>query len=50
MARERPNTFGKLGGLISKRKYAIIGVWILLLAIIVPVVLTATGVSSLTMN
>ena len=50
MGHEKLNTFGKLGRLITKRKYAIIGVWVLLLAIILPIALTANGVSSLTMN
>jgi putative drug exporter of the RND superfamily len=44
------NAFGKMGRLITKRKFTIIGVWILLLAIILPVVLTASGVTSMTMN
>jgi len=47
MARRKTNIFSKLGYLISKRKYAIIAVWILLLAIILPVVVTAGGVTSL---
>lgn len=46
----KTNMFGKLGHLITKRKFAIIGIWILLLAIILPVALTASGVSSLTME
>jgi RND superfamily putative drug exporter len=50
MANGKINSFGKLGRLITKRKWAIIGVWILLLAIILPVALTASGVNSLTMN
>jgi uncharacterized membrane protein YdfJ with MMPL/SSD domain len=50
MTRGKINTFEKLGNTISKRKYAIIAVWILLLAIILPVVLTATGVNALQMN
>ncbi len=50
MAQEKTNTFGKLGRLITKRKYAIIVVWILLLAIILPIVLTASSLTSLTMN
>ncbi len=50
MTRGKANAFEKLGRLITKRKFAIIGVWILLLGIILPVVLTATGVTSLTMN
>ncbi len=41
------NAFGKLGQLITKRKYAIIAIWFLLLAIILPVALTAGGVTSL---
>ncbi len=41
------NSFGKLGHLITKRKFAVIAIWMLLLAIILPVVLTAGGVSSL---
>ncbi len=44
------NSFGKLGRLITKRKFSIIAAWMLLLAIILPVVLTATGVTSLTLN
>ncbi|MGE5187887.1 MAG: MMPL family transporter, partial [Betaproteobacteria bacterium] len=47
MTQRKTNTFGKLGHLISKRKYAIIAVWVLLLAIILPVVVTAGGVTSL---
>jgi putative drug exporter of the RND superfamily len=43
------NTFGKLGRLITKRKWAVIAVWILMLAIILPVVLTATGYTSNTL-
>ena len=50
MTQEKVNSFGKLGRLITKRKYAIIAVWILLLAIILPVALTASGVSSLQMG
>ncbi len=50
MNHDKLNAFGKLGQLITKRKFAIIGVWILLLAIILPVALTASGVSSLTME
>jgi putative drug exporter of the RND superfamily len=47
---EKTNSFGKLGRLITKRKFTIIAVWILLLAIILPVVLTATNITSLTMD
>jgi RND superfamily putative drug exporter len=50
MANGKGNVFGKIGRLITKRRYAIIGVWILLLAIILPIVLTATGVTSLAME
>jgi RND superfamily putative drug exporter len=50
MTHGKVNIFGKLGNVITKRKYAIIAIWIILLAIILPVVLTATGVSSLQMN
>jgi RND superfamily putative drug exporter len=50
MTHEKVNTFGKLGRLITKRKFSIIAVWLLLLAIILPIALTASGVSSLTMN
>jgi putative drug exporter of the RND superfamily len=50
MAQGKVNSFGKLGKLITKRKYAIIIVWILLLAIILPLVLTASGITSLTMD
>ncbi len=50
MAQEKTNSFGKLGRLITKRKFSIIVVWILLLAIILPIVLAASGVTSLTMN
>ncbi len=50
MTHGKLNSFGKLGHLITKRKWSIIAVWILLLAIIVPVVMTATGVTSLTMD
>ncbi|HSV49163.1 MAG TPA: MMPL family transporter, partial [Candidatus Acidoferrales bacterium] len=50
MTHEKLNAFGKLGRLITKRKFAVIGVWILMLAIILPVVLTASGYTSLTFN
>ncbi len=50
MSNGKVNSFGKLGRTITKRKFSIIGAWILLLAIILPVVLTATGVTSLTLN
>jgi RND superfamily putative drug exporter len=50
MSNGKVNAFGKLGRLITKRKWSIIAVWILLLAIILPVVVTATGVTSLTMS
>ncbi len=50
MTQPKLNMFGRLGRLITKRKYAVIAVWILLLAIILPIVLTATGVNSLTMD
>ena len=50
MTHGKLNSFGKLGQTITKRKWAIIAVWILLLAIILPVVMTATGVTSLTMD
>jgi len=50
MSNGKVNSFGKLGGTITKRKFSIIAAWILLLAIILPVVLTATGVTSLTLN
>ncbi len=50
MGHEKLNTFGKLGKLIAKRKFAVIVVWILVLAIVLPVVVTATGISSLTME
>ena len=50
MTHEKLNTFGKLGRLITKRKFAILSIWILLLAIILPVVLTAVGYTSLTFD
>ena len=50
MSNGKVNTFGKLGKLITKRKTAIIAVWILLLAIVLPIVLTATGVNGLQMG
>lgn len=50
MSHGKMNTFGKLGRLITKRKWAVIAVWVLLLAIILPVVLTASGYTSLTFN
>ncbi|MCW3999295.1 MAG: MMPL family transporter [Candidatus Bathyarchaeota archaeon] len=50
MANHKVNLFGKLGRVITKRKFSIIAVWLLLLAIVLPIVLTASGVSSLTMN
>ena len=50
MVQPKVNAFGKLGRLITKRKFTIIAVWLLLLAIILPIVLMASGVTSLTMN
>ncbi len=50
MTKPKVNVFGKLGRLITKRKFAIIAVWLLLLAIILPIVLTASGVTSLAMD
>jgi putative drug exporter of the RND superfamily len=50
MGNQKINTFGKLGQTITKRKFTIIAVWILLLAIILPIVATATGVTSLQMG
>jgi len=50
MARQKLNAFGKLGRLITKRKFAILSIWLLLLAIILPVVLTAAGYTSLTFD
>jgi putative drug exporter of the RND superfamily len=50
MTNEKLNSFGRLGQLITKRKWSIIAVWILLLAIILPIVVTATGVTSMTME
>jgi len=50
MANGKINSFGKLGRLITKRKWSIIAVWILLLAVILPIIVTAKGVTSLTMN
>jgi putative drug exporter of the RND superfamily len=50
MTSEKVNSFGKLGRLIVKRKTAIIALWIILLAVILPVVITAQGVNSLQMG
>jgi RND superfamily putative drug exporter len=50
MSNGKVNAFGKLGRLITKRKWVVIAVWLLLLAIIVPVVVTASGYTSLTFN
>ncbi|MCW4003324.1 MAG: MMPL family transporter [Candidatus Bathyarchaeota archaeon] len=47
MAQGKVNVFGKLGRLITKRKFSMIAVWMLLLAIVLPIVLTASGVNSL---
>jgi uncharacterized membrane protein YdfJ with MMPL/SSD domain len=49
MTQGKLNTFGKLGRLITKRKWAVLTVWILILAIILPVVLTASGYTSNTL-
>lgn len=50
MTHEKLNAFGKLGRLITKRKFAVLSIWILLLAIILPVVFTAAGYTSLTFD
>jgi len=50
MSNGKANAFGKLGRLITKRKWALIAFWLLLLVIIVPVVITASGYTSLTFN
>ncbi|MGD6850799.1 MAG: MMPL family transporter [Candidatus Bathyarchaeia archaeon] len=50
MAQGKANSFTKLGRLITKRKYAIIAIWVILLAVILPVVVTATNFTSLTMD
>jgi RND superfamily putative drug exporter len=44
------NVFDKLGRLITKRKWTVIVVWLLLLAIILPVVLTASGYTNMTLS
>ncbi len=50
MAQGKANSFTKLGRLITKRKYAIIAIWVILLAVILPVVVTASNFTSLTMD
>lgn len=44
---ERINSFGKLGRLITKRKYVMILAWIVILALVLPFVLDLSGVVSL---
>jgi putative drug exporter of the RND superfamily len=50
MTQDKVNTFGKLGRLIVKRKYSLIALWIIALAIVLPIALTAEGVNSLQMG
>jgi uncharacterized membrane protein YdfJ with MMPL/SSD domain len=50
MHNEKLNAFGKLGRLITKRKWSVIAVWVLVLAIIIPVIATASGYTSTTFN
>ncbi len=50
MHNDKMNAFGKLGRLITKRKWSVIAVWVLLLAIIIPVIATASGYTSTTFN
>jgi RND superfamily putative drug exporter len=50
MTQGKVNSFGKLGQLIVKRKYALIALWIILLAVILPIALSAQGVNSLQMG
>ncbi len=50
MHNDKLNAFGKLGRLITKRKWSVIAVWVLLLAIIIPVIATASGYTATTFN
>ncbi len=50
MKTEKVNFFGKIGQLIIKRKFTVIFAWLLLLVIIVPFALSATGLISLQMG
>ena len=50
MSHGKLNVFDKLGRLITKRKWTVIAVWLLLLAIILPVVLTASGYTNMTLS
>jgi putative drug exporter of the RND superfamily len=47
---EKINSFGKFGRSIIKRKKSVIVAWILVLAIVLPIVLTAGGISGLQMD
>ncbi|MGD6809590.1 MAG: MMPL family transporter [Candidatus Bathyarchaeia archaeon] len=50
MKTEKVNFFGKLGKIIIKRKFTVIFAWLLLLGVILPFALSATGVISLQMG
>jgi RND superfamily putative drug exporter len=50
MKTEKVNFFGKIGQLIIKRKFTVIFAWLLLLVIVIPFALSATGVISLQMG
>ncbi|MCW4024848.1 MAG: MMPL family transporter [Candidatus Bathyarchaeota archaeon] len=50
MKKTKIGSFERLGRTITKRKFSIIAAWILVLAIVLPIVVTATGVASLTMD
>jgi RND superfamily putative drug exporter len=50
MKNEKVNFFGKMGKFIIKRKFTVIFAWLLLLVIIVPFALSATGIISLQMG
>jgi hypothetical protein len=50
MKTEKVNFFGKIGKLIIKRKFTVIFAWLLLLVLIIPFALSATGVISLQMG
>ncbi|XES77459.1 MAG: MMPL family transporter [Candidatus Bathyarchaeia archaeon] len=50
MHAEKQNSFTKIGKLITKRKYAVLVAWLLILVLVLPFVLDLSGVVSLQMD
>jgi RND superfamily putative drug exporter len=50
MQKDKQNSFTKIGKLITKRKYAVLVAWLLILVLVLPFVLDLSGVVSLQMD